>query len=143
MTRLVDRIRYAPARAAEWACFAVEDAAGWLGDVQRATGPLSWSSPKRVVLGGTRGALVLCAGPGAVLLVVVEHGVSPEDLKVPMDGVVARMQRKLRNMGPASEAPVNHVPAPSGAGSSDPQGLFPAREQFHGVPPSPQSPSPQ
>lgn len=125
-------------------------AAGWLNDVQRATAPLSWASPQRLVLSGTRGALVMCAGPGAVLLVVLEHGVSPEDLKVPMDGVVARMQRKLRNMGPGRdvrgvdpEQNVRPVPAAAGPDPSHPQSILPTREDVSGAPQSPQSPSPQ
>ena len=127
-------------------------AAGWRSDLQRSIGPLSWEAPQRLLLTGTRGAVVMCACPGAMLLVVLEHGVSPSEVKVPMDGVVARMERKLRSMGsaraastsPPPSADHSHTaPAQSGPDVADPQSLLPSREQPMGIPNPPQSPSPQ
>ena len=37
--------------------------------------------------------------PGAVLLVLLDRGMRPEELRLPMEGAVARMQRVLRSMG--------------------------------------------
>ena len=53
---------------------------------------------------GSQGALVMLQGPGAVLLTVLEHGTTPEEVRVPMEGAVARMQRKLRSLGRSPDA---------------------------------------
>jgi len=90
-------------------------AAGWLTEMGRAVAPLSWEDPTRVVLKATRGALILQCGPGAVLLTVLEHGVAPEELRVPMEGAVARMSRLLRGMGGRKGE------------SNTPPGIFPVR----------------
>lgn len=121
-------------------------AAGWRSDVQRAVGPLSWSAPERLVLAGNRGALVMCAAPGATLLVVLEHGASPQDLVVPMDGVVARMQRKLRNMGSSREQYTSPAPvAEPGTELGEPRSPLPAEGQMEAPSHSEtqQRPSPQ
>ncbi len=76
-------------------------AAGWLGEISRAVGQLSWSSPTRVVLKATQGEMVLQKAPGAVVLVVLERGVTAEELRVPMEGAIARMHRVLRNISQA------------------------------------------
>jgi len=94
-------------------------AAGWLTEMGRAVAPLSWEEPVRVVLKATRGALILHRGPGAVLLVVLEHGVSPEDLRVPMEGAAGRMSRLLREMGTR-----NTTAAPQ---QNTPPSIFPVR----------------
>jgi predicted regulator of Ras-like GTPase activity (Roadblock/LC7/MglB family) len=93
-------------------------AAGWLGDVTRSVGQLAWAPPRRLVLHGTRGTLVLQHGPGAVVLVVLEQGVTAEELRVPMEGAIARIQRLLRTMGDAND------PVPSAV--VDPPGVLPA-----------------
>ena len=79
-------------------------AAGLLGDIHRCVGQLAWNSPHRVVMRATQGALVLLQGPGAVLLTVLEHGTTPEEVRIPMEGAVARMQRKLRGLGKSQDA---------------------------------------
>lgn len=94
-------------------------AAGWLGEMHRAVGPLAWDVPRRVVLRATRGALVLHQGPGAMLVVVLEHGTSPEDVRVPMEGAVARMHRLLRGLGEAGGQTTRD------AERSEPGGIFP------------------
>lgn len=94
-------------------------AAGWLGDVARSVGQLAWAPPRRLVLRATRGALILQHGPGAVVLVVLEQGVAAEELRVPMEGAIARIQRLLRTMGDT------HEPAPAGV-ALDPPGVLPA-----------------
>ena len=87
-------------------------AAGWLGEISRAVGQLSWSPPTRVVLRATQGELVLQKAPGAVVLVVLERGVTAEELRVPMEGAIARMHRVLRNISQARspQTPANHPP---------------------------------
>ena len=73
-------------------------ASGWLGEVTRAVAPLSWSAPTRVVLWASRGTMIMCAAPGAVLMVVLDRGARPEDLRLPMGAAAARIHRVLRNM---------------------------------------------
>jgi hypothetical protein len=71
-------------------------AAGWLGQVGRATDPLTWNRPKRAVLRGSRGTLVMARDDRAILMVITEQGVGAEELRLPMESVLARMQRHLR-----------------------------------------------
>ena len=88
-------------------------ASGWLTALSRAVAPLSWNPPQRVVLRAARGTLVMLHAPGAVLLVVLDRGASPEDLRLPMEGAVARMQRILRAARGA--AAVRAEPGPGAA----------------------------
>ena len=104
-------------------------ASGWFADLQRAVDRLSWSSPRRVVLRASRGELVLLQAPTAVVLVVLERGVSAEDLRVPMEGALARMQRLFRQYGGHTpdplegKAPIHPTPGPlPGAAGPDPSG---------------------
>lgn len=76
----------------------------WLRDVGRIVAPLSWSAPTRVVLTAARGTLIVLQGPGAILLVVLDAGMSAEDLRLPMDGTVVRMQRTHKNRGSNPDA---------------------------------------
>ncbi len=76
--------------------------AGWLNELSESLGLLSCDSPRRVVLRAARGTLLLLRTSGAVLLVVLEAGLGPDELWLPMEGSVARIQRILRGMGEAS-----------------------------------------
>jgi predicted regulator of Ras-like GTPase activity (Roadblock/LC7/MglB family) len=95
-------------------------ASSWMSDLARSLGQLSWNAPDRAVLVATHGAMVLQRGPGAILLVVLEHGTSPEELRVPMDGALGRMRRLLRGLGdttggaaaPAQGQPAQHEQGP-------------------------------
>lgn len=75
-------------------------AAGWLNGITRSLAPQSWDAPQRVVLRAARGTLIMLAAPGAVLLVQLARGASSEDLRLPMESAVARMQRVLRESRP-------------------------------------------
>jgi predicted regulator of Ras-like GTPase activity (Roadblock/LC7/MglB family) len=95
-------------------------ATGWIGETSRAVAPLSWDAPRRLVLRAARGTLVVLQAPGALLLVVLESGMSPEELRVPMESATLRMQRQLRSMGsrsselarrPAAPSPVDNAPS--------------------------------
>ena len=94
-------------------------AAGWLSELAHAIGQMSWTAPRRVVLRATRGALVVHLGPVAILLVVLEHGVSAEELRVPLEGANARMQRLLRGPGDTASPPAAPPTQPL-------PGIFPA-----------------
>lgn len=76
----------------------------WMRDTVRTTAPLSWAAPTRIVLTAARGTLIVLQGPGAVLLVVLDAGMSSEDLRLPMDGAVVRMQRQTKHRGSKLEA---------------------------------------
>lgn len=95
-------------------------AASWVDDMRRAVGQLAWAAPRRMVLRATMGELVLQQAPNAVVLVVLERGVTAEELRVPIDGAIARMQRVLRSLGQRRESP---PPLPVQA---QPPGPFPA-----------------
>lgn len=85
---------------------------GWLDELTRCVAALSWESPERVVLRAARGTLVMLRTANSVLITVLDPGLDPEELKLPMDGVAARIQRALRGRGGAStpEAPTKSEP---------------------------------
>jgi len=102
-------------------------ASGWLNALTRAVAPLSWHAPERVVLKATRGTIVMLQAPGSVLLALLDGGTRAEDLRLPMQGAVARIQRLLRWSGPdadpGAEEPSAQAPLPArpaGAGQAAP-----------------------
>jgi predicted regulator of Ras-like GTPase activity (Roadblock/LC7/MglB family) len=86
-------------------------ATSWLTDLARSVAPLSWNPPQHVVLRAARGTLVMLAVPNAVLLAICDRGASAEELRLPMEAAVARMQRILRGMG-ANETRTDGSPTP-------------------------------
>ena len=70
----------------------------WVIEIGRCCAPLSWDTPRRFVLRAARGTLLVQEAPGALLIVLLEGGVRPEDLRLPMDSVVARLQRHVRSL---------------------------------------------
>ena len=76
--------------------------AGWLDELTESMSLLSCDAPRRVVMRAARGSLLLLRTSGAVLLVVLEPGLGPDELWLPMEGVAARIQRILRGMGEAT-----------------------------------------
>jgi len=105
-------------------------AVGWLNELSHAVAPLSWGDPCRVVLRCARGVLVMRRARSAVLMVLLSRGLSPEDVRLSMDGTVARIERSLRSMGRenttadsgSSAADSKQTPI-----NSDPPGPFPSR----------------
>lgn len=88
-------------------------ATNWTGEIGRCCAPLSWDTPRRFVLRAARGTLLVQEAPGAVLVVLLEGGVRPEDLRLPMDSVVARVQRHLRSIETQEETRVpGAIPGP-------------------------------
>lgn len=96
-------------------------AVGWSNELKNATAPLSWDTPKRVVLRCARGAIVMRSMRGAVLLLVLARGASPEDVRLPMDGTVKRIERSLRGSDGAEEAfsPKPDLPGPIPSSHTD------------------------
>ena len=71
-------------------------ATGWLTEVQRAVDPMSWNTPVRLVLAAARGTLILLVSERATISVELERGMAAEELRLPMEAALARMQRALR-----------------------------------------------
>ena len=111
-------------------------AAGWLGQVGRATDPLTWSRPRRAVLRGSRGTLIMSRDDSAILMVITDQGIGAEELRLPMESVLARMQRHLnggrrqkpaetndsKDNGTATDAGAEQTPSalPTSADSTSP-----------------------
>ena len=70
-------------------------AAGLLAGIERSVDPLSWDAPSRIVMRAARGTLILLRTERATLTVELVRGMSPEELRLPMESVVARLQRVL------------------------------------------------
>ena len=92
--------------------------AGWLCDLRLAVGPLSWEEPARIVMRCARGVVVMRRTRGAVLMVRLARGLSPEDVRLTMEGVVKRIERSLSGMGRGSG--VSSGPATSDLGLAQP-----------------------
>jgi predicted regulator of Ras-like GTPase activity (Roadblock/LC7/MglB family) len=112
-------------------------ATNWVVEIGRCCAPLSWDTPRRFVLRAARGTLLVQEAPGATLVVLLEGGVRPEDLRLPMDSVVARLQRHLRSIETAEEQRLpGAIPGPlprRNANAPDGQpGAFPPPEHENG-----------
>jgi predicted regulator of Ras-like GTPase activity (Roadblock/LC7/MglB family) len=71
-------------------------AVGWMDVLARTVAPLTWNAPRRVVLTCARATLVAQQASGAVLVVVLDPGASAEELRLPMEATIARLERHLR-----------------------------------------------
>ena len=89
-------------------------ATSWVGEIQRSVGPLSWGPPRYLVLRAARGTLLITEAPGALLVVVLEGGMRSEELRLPMEVAVARMQRHLRGTRASSSPASSDVERPAG-----------------------------
>lgn len=94
-------------------------ASGWLGEVMRAVGPLSWDVPYRCVLRATQKSLIIHAFPGSFLLLVTEPNVDPEETRSLMDDSVQRMVAHIQASHSAT-APYAEGAHPQGALPSQP-----------------------
>jgi predicted regulator of Ras-like GTPase activity (Roadblock/LC7/MglB family) len=92
--------------------------AGWLNSLGPSLGLVSWDLPQRIVLRAARGTLIVRRAPTAILLVVLEPGSSAEELRLPLEAALNRLQRVAR--GPRPSAPSAALPArnPKGSASS-------------------------
>lgn len=86
----------------------------WIAEVTRAVAPMSWEVPKRLVLRAARGTLIVVQAPRALLLVVLDGGIHPEEMRLPMGVAIARMERHLRGIQPKSNAASQRPPEPPG-----------------------------
>ena len=99
--------------------------AGWLAELTRAAGGLSWGTPRRAVLRAARGTLLILRTSGAVLLVVLEGGLGPEELWLPMEGVAARIRRVMRGISSAGEGGPTDGPPPALPSRASSEGAAP------------------
>ncbi len=103
-------------------------AASWLNELTQAVAPLSWNPPERVCFRAARGTLVVRRAENAVLVVMLSREASPEDVRLSMDGTLARIERSRLGREADSQARANESreelpgPLPSRTGSSDVNG---------------------
>jgi predicted regulator of Ras-like GTPase activity (Roadblock/LC7/MglB family) len=93
-----------------------------LNEVHRSVDPLSWDRPKRLVMRAARGTLVLLVTERVTISVELVRGMAAEELRLPMEAVLARMER-------ATTRDTGEKPTFTGAlPSEEPPGLFPGAE---------------
>jgi predicted regulator of Ras-like GTPase activity (Roadblock/LC7/MglB family) len=76
-------------------------AASWLNDVGQAVAPLGWRAPDRICLRAARGTVVLRHSESACLVVCLGREAAPEDVRLSMDGTLARIERARTGRGRA------------------------------------------
>jgi predicted regulator of Ras-like GTPase activity (Roadblock/LC7/MglB family) len=79
-------------------------AASWLNDITAAVAPLTWNAPERICLRAARGTLVLRRSESACLVVLLGREASPEDVRLSMDGALARIERARHGRAEAAAA---------------------------------------
>lgn len=82
---------------------------GWLASLGPSLGLVAWDLPQRIVLRASRGSLVVRRSSNAFLIALLEPGAQPEDLRLPMEGALARLQRVARR--PRTSSPPAALPA--------------------------------
>ncbi|MCA9000772.1 MAG: hypothetical protein KDB61_02530 [Planctomycetes bacterium] len=91
---------------------------GWVGQIMRAVGQLSWQNPYRYVLKATGKTLVVHAFDSSFLLLVTDPAIDPELTRSLMDHGVQQFMGHMQS-GVAEAAPQ--------AVSPNPPGLFPSQ----------------
>ncbi len=125
-----------PARAATDSCDWIDStqdmnafaglAAGWLKDATRAVDPLAWDPPRRVVLRAARGTIVLRRTKRAILAAVLDPGLRPEELRLPMDAAATRLERSTRRSSAAEVGSAHESAQPNPPGPIPGAQTFPA-----------------
>jgi len=96
-------------------------AASWLNDVSMAVAPLSWDAPRRICLRAGRGTIVVRRSESACLVVLLGRETSPEDVRLSMDGALARIERARHGRAMSGSA-ANTNGSDGTAASSEPSG---------------------
>ena len=99
-------------------------AASWLNDLSAAVAPLTWNAPERICLRAARGTLVLRRSESACLVVMLGREASPEDVRLSMDGTLARIERARHGRAEAAAAQPENLPSAGG----EPGGPIPYRK---------------
>ena len=95
-------------------------AASWLNDLSMAVAPLSWDTPARICLRGGRGAIVVRRSESACLVVMLGRETSPEDVRLSMDGTLARIERARHSRSASSPS------STAAQGEAEPKSAAPA-----------------
>jgi len=107
-------------------------AAAWLNDIGQAVAPLGWHAPGRACLRAARGTLVLRRSESASLVVCLGRETSPEDVRLSMDGTLARIERARHGRAHAERTPAPPAPIPYRQGSAPvEEDLSPASRPGH------------
>lgn len=117
-------------------------ATSWLSEIGRAVTALSWQAPRHLVLRAARGTMIVCEAPGAILCVVLESGMQPEELRLPMGVTIARLQRHLRDIGQRSKRAAPEIESIRPAGQSSTSAEVHSVDQPPGIRPASPSNSP-
>lgn len=88
-------------------------AASWLNDLAHAVAPLGWRTPERACLRGARGTLVLRRSESACLVVCLGRETSPEDVRLSMDGTLARIERARHGRATSAAGATNSTSSTS------------------------------
>ncbi|MEX1025155.1 MAG: roadblock/LC7 domain-containing protein [Planctomycetota bacterium] len=91
-------------------------ATGWLGDLELAVAPASWRAPRRVVMDGSRGSLLMTVIKHSVLVVLVSAGLDLEPVRMAVDGIARRYERGSS----ARSEPPGPLPAPAFPSENEP-----------------------
>ena len=91
-------------------------ASGWLSEIMRSVGPLSWDVPYRCVLRATQKSLVIHVFPGSFLLLVTDFEVDPGETRGIMDTAVQELMAHI-------QATANVTPQGQAAGPQPPSAL--------------------
>lgn len=104
-------------------------AASWLNDIGQAVAPLGWHTPERACLRGARGTLVLRRSESACLVVLLGRESAPEDVRLPMDGTLARIERARQGREKAANvtSQTSFAVAPEPSVSPEPPAAIPSR----------------
>ena len=95
-------------------------ASGWLGELNRSVGRLSWQGPYRFVLKATQKTLVMHAFTGSFLLLVLDPDVDPEETRSLMDNAVNQLMGHMQTSGGSSTGASIPGPQPPGVLPSQP-----------------------
>jgi predicted regulator of Ras-like GTPase activity (Roadblock/LC7/MglB family) len=79
--------------------------AGWLASLGPSLGLVAWDLPQRIVLRAARNTIVVRRSPNALLIAMLDPGAQAEDLRLPMEGALARLQRVARRPRTSSPPP--------------------------------------
>ena len=99
----------------------------WLNDIAFAVAPLGWHSPERACLRGTRGTIVLRRSESACLVVRLRREASPEDVRLPMDGALSRIERARQGRSKNAASAASELSSSSTESSTEPPAPIPSR----------------
>jgi len=79
--------------------------AGWLMSLAPSLGLVAWDLPQRLVLRAARGTIAVRRTQTVLLIALLDPGAHAEDLRLPMEGAIARLNRIVRRGRTAAPPP--------------------------------------